>query len=170
MNPEKGVKQGEETADRESSVSHDVKDYFSEELESVFDKHLSESFPIQNGLKQGDALSPLLFNFTLEYAIRKVQVNQVGLKLNRAHQLLGYADDVNLLVDNIETIKKNTETLIDVSKEVSLEINVEKPKYMLLSRHQNAGQNQNIKIANKTIRKCVTVRISGNDSNELKFY
>jgi hypothetical protein len=43
-------------------------------------KHLSESFPIQNGLKQGDALSPLFFNFALEYVIMKVQENQMGLK------------------------------------------------------------------------------------------
>jgi hypothetical protein len=63
-------------------------------------KHLSDSFLIQKGLKQGDALSPLLFNLALEFAIGKVQENQLGLKLNGTHQLLAYADDVNLLEDN----------------------------------------------------------------------
>jgi hypothetical protein len=69
-------------------------------------KYLSDMFPIQNGLKQGDALSPLIFNFALEYVFKKVQENQVVQKLNGTHQLLVYTDDVNLLGDNIDTIKK----------------------------------------------------------------
>jgi hypothetical protein len=70
-------------------------------------RHSPDNFPIQNGLKQGDALSLLIFNFALDYAIRKVQKDQVGLKLNGTHQLLVYGDDVNLLADNIDTIKKH---------------------------------------------------------------
>jgi hypothetical protein len=96
---------------------------------------LSDSLPIQNGLKQGDAPSPLLFNFALEYAIRKVQVNQVGLKLNGTHQLLVSTDDVTLLGDNTDTIKKSTGTVIDACKWFGLEVNTEKTKYILLSRH-----------------------------------
>jgi hypothetical protein len=72
----------------------------------------------------------------------------VGLKLNGTHQLLAYADDANLLGDNIDTINKNTETLIDASKQIGLEANVEKTKYMLVSRYQNAGQTREMKIGN----------------------
>jgi hypothetical protein len=71
----------------------------------------------------------LFFFSTLPYAIRKVQENQVGLKLNETHQLLVFAGDVNLLGDNIDPIKKNMETLIDPSKEDGLEVNTEKTKY-----------------------------------------
>ena len=59
-------------------------------------------------MKHGDALSPVLFNFALDYTIRKVQVNQIGMKLNGTHQLLVYADDVNILEGSVHSVEKNT--------------------------------------------------------------
>jgi hypothetical protein len=81
-------------------------------------KHLSDTFPIKNGLKRGDALSPLLFNFALEYTIRRIQAHQEGLKLTGTHQLLVYADDVNILGGSVHAIKKNTEALVIAGKEI----------------------------------------------------
>ena len=75
-------------------------------------KNLCDMFPISNGLKQGDALSPLLYNLALEYTIMKVQVNQDGLKLKGTHQLLVYADDVNILGGSVHTIKENADPLV----------------------------------------------------------
>jgi poly(3-hydroxyalkanoate) synthetase len=68
-------------------------------------KNLCDKFTIENGMKQVDALSPLLFNFALEYAIRRVQENQ-NETLNGTHQLLAYTDDVNIVEQNIDTIQK----------------------------------------------------------------
>jgi hypothetical protein len=74
-------------------------------------KYVFDSFAIQSGLKQKDALSPLLFNFALEFAIIMVQENQVGHKLNGTHQLLTYADEVNVVGDNIDTVLKKKQKL-----------------------------------------------------------
>jgi len=103
-------------------------------------KNLSERFPIRNGLKQGDALTPMLFNSVLEYAIRMVQVKQDGLKLNGTHQLLAYADDVNVLGGSIHTLKENAEALVRATREIGLEVSADKTKYMVMSRDKNAGR------------------------------
>jgi hypothetical protein len=89
----------------------------------------------------GHYFSTLLKNMPLG-----IPANQVGLKLNGTYQLLVHAEDVNLLGGNIDT---KTESLIDASREVGLEVNEKKKKHMLLSRHHNAGQNHDTKIANR---------------------
>jgi len=104
-------------------------------------------------LRQGNALSPLLFNFDLEHAIRKVQVNQDGLKLNGTRQLLVYAYDVRILGGSLHTIKKNTEALVAANKEARLEVNADKTKYMVMSRDQNAGRSHSIQIDNSSFER-----------------
>jgi hypothetical protein len=122
-------------------------------------KYFSDRFPIKNGLKHGVTLSPLLFNFAFECAIRRGQAYKAGLKSNGTHQLLIVADDFNILGGSIHTrwfkydrdylsvnksqfvpvifespctIWKNTEALLIASKEIGLEVNAEKTEYMVL--------------------------------------
>jgi sorting nexin-29 len=95
----------------------------------------------------------MLFNFALEYAIRMVQANQEGLKLNGTHQLLVYADDVNIVGGSVHSIKKNAKDLVIANKDIGLEVNAEKTKYMVMSRNQNAGHNHNIIIDNKSFER-----------------
>jgi sorting nexin-29 len=104
-------------------------------------------------LKEGDALSPLLFNFALEYVIRRVPANNEGFKLNGTYQLLVYADDVNILGGSMHAIKKNTEASLVNSKDIGLEINAEKTKYTVMSQDQNAEQNHNTEIDNKSFER-----------------
>ena len=85
---------------------------------------MSDVSPIRNGLKEGDALSSLLFNLALEHAIRRVQVNRYGLKLNGKQQLLVYTN-VNRMGGRVHSVEKNMEILLAASKEIGLEVNDE---------------------------------------------
>jgi hypothetical protein len=95
----------------------------------------------------------LLFNFALEYAIKRVQANQNGLKLNGTHQLLAYADDVNVLGGSVHTVKKNVEDLVVATKEIGLEVNADKTKYMVMFRERNAGRDVGVNIDNSSIER-----------------
>jgi len=107
-------------------------------------------FPVKNGLKEGDALSPLLFNFALLCAIGRVQVIQDGLRLNGTRQLLVYADYVNISGGSVHTINKNTEALVVASKETGLKVNADKTMYMVMSRDQNEGKSNKMKTDNNS--------------------
>ena len=104
------------------------------------------------------------FNFALEYAIRRAQVNQDGLKLNYTHQLLVYADDVNILGGSVHTIKENAEALVVAGKEIGLEVKADKTKYM--SRDQNAGRSNSMKIDNSSFERVETTSTSQNSIQE----
>jgi len=95
------------------------------------------------------------FNFVLDYAVRRVQVNQDGLKLNGTHQLLAYADDVNILGGSIHTLKKNAEVLVAATREIGLEVRVsaDKTEYMVMSLDQNAGRIHSVRIDNSTFER-----------------
>jgi hypothetical protein len=111
----------------------------------------------------------LLFNFALEHAISRVEENQERLKLHGTHQLSAYAHDVNTVGENINTITKNTEALLGVSKKVGLEVNPEETKYMLISRSQKAGEKRSIKTANRFFEN-VAVQIPRNSTNRAKLH
>jgi len=109
--------------------------------------------PIRYELKKGDDLSPLFFKFALVCTIRRVQVNQDSLKLNRTHQLLVYAEDVNILGGSVHTTETNVENLVVASKETGLEVNADKTKYMVMSRDQDAGRSHRVKTDNSSFKR-----------------
>ena len=95
----------------------------------------------------------MLFNSALEYAIRRVQVNQYGLKLNGTHQVLVYVDDVNVLGGSVHTVKENAEALIAAARVSGLEVSADKTKYMVMSRDHNAGRIHSVRMINNTLER-----------------
>jgi hypothetical protein len=116
-------------------------------------KHLFDVFSIRNGFEKGSAVPPLLFNFALEHAIRRVQVNQDGSKLNGTHHLLVDAYDVSILGGSVYTIKENPGVLVVGCKEIGLKVNVDETKYIVISLDQNAGRSHNVKIDNNSFER-----------------
>ncbi len=96
--------------------------------------NISEPFLIRDGLKQGNEMSTTLFNLTLEYVVRKLQVGNPGVTLNGTTQILGYADDLVLLGDSREAVKTNAEILMEAAGCTGLEVSEEKTKYMVMDR------------------------------------
>ena len=83
------------------------------------------------------------------------------MKLNGTHQLLAYADDVNKLAGSIHTLKENAEALVAATREIGLEVNVDKTKYMVMSRDQNAGRIQSVRIDNSTFERVEAFKYLG---------
>jgi hypothetical protein len=87
------------------------------------------------------------------YAIKRVQANRDGLNLNGTHQLLAYADYVNILGGSIHTVQENAEALVVATKETGLEVNADKTKYVVMSRERNAGRDDSVKSDNSSIER-----------------
>jgi hypothetical protein len=83
------------------------------------------------------------------------------LELKGTHQLFVYAGDINLLADSVNTIKEYTEILLEASRDIGVEINAEKTKYMIISRHPNSGQNHNIRIVNESFENVAKFKYLG---------
>ena len=103
----------------------------------------------------------MLFDIPLQYAIRRVQVNQDGLKLNGTHQLLAYDNDVNVLGGTIHTLKENAEALVAATREIGMEVSADKTKYMVMSRDQNAGRIHSVSIDNCTFERVEDLKYLG---------
>jgi sorting nexin-29 len=95
----------------------------------------------------------LIFNFALGYAIRDVEANKDSLKLDGTHQLLAYADEVNILGGSALTVKENAKSLVVATKEIGPEVNAIKSKYMIMSRDQKTGRSHRMRIDNSSIER-----------------
>jgi hypothetical protein len=106
------------------------------------DNTLSNALEVNNGLKQGDALSPMLFNLVLEKTIRKIQKETTGITIGeRKIQVLGFTDDLNILGNSLNDTKRAAQVLEQAASKVGLKINKEKTKIMKLLENEENEEN-----------------------------
>jgi len=115
-------------------------------------------FPVEKISKQGDALSRLQFNYTLDLAIRMVQEANFGLDINNTHHVMYYADDENLIDDGIEKMERSAEVLSSACKDTGLALNAGKTKCMEEKHRRCLMANENIPVGNNSNEKVKTVK------------
>lgn len=134
----------------------------------INDSHTSE-FSINAGVRQGDGLSPLLFNIALDEALRKTKEQTPGIKLGTKINVLAFADDVALISEDPTGLQQLAEVLINEAKLVGLEISESKTKYMVVGRNVENSNRPNLNVGNKTFQRCNEFKYLGftiNQSNE----
>jgi len=109
---------------------------------------MSEDFGVDTGVRQGDGLSPILFNLALETALQQVKKSDVGIKIGKTINILAFADDVVIMAENIQDLKELTKTLIEETKKVGLTINEKKTKFMKINREQDVLREEELNVEN----------------------
>jgi len=102
-------------------------------LKVRFWQETSTQFKVQTGLRQGDALSPMLFNLTLEKVVRDM-TKERKMNLGELNVLLAYADDIVIMGNSRDEVIQTTRKLLKTSKRMGLEVNQQKTKYNCMSR------------------------------------
>ena len=135
-------------------------------------KHLSSMFPIKNGFKQGAVLLLLFCTFALKYPIRRVQKNQDGLRLSgRLFPIFWFILMILYIGWKRAYNKEEHRNMVAASKEIKLEVNADKIKYMVMPRDQNAGRSHNIKIYKSSFGRTEELKyVHGKDLNESKLF
>lgn len=127
---------------------------------------LSEEFEIRKGVKQGDVLSPLIFNLVLEKAIRQITINPGGTIYNRQLQMLAYADDVVLIGRRKEAIQNAFVELDRGGQPLGLQVSEEKSKYMITGRRAPQQRDDRVQVGNKSLERVDEYKYLGSYINE----
>lgn len=105
------------------------------------ERSLSESFHVSSGVRQGDGLSPVLFNLALEFVFRKASLPQDDYLLNKSLQVLAYADDICILGHNATTVQDCFSKLDEEGRKIGLQVNTDKTKYMVMAKETSGTDN-----------------------------